>query len=283
MTTTLATDTSQDLAPNLCFVCVYCATPCAALYRKLSASSIKAMTCNNAKCQQVVDPYIEREWLLVAIDCILLRPEAYRHVLFNAKKDFPLFETLTWGRAMHLTIASSILPAYLQYESAVSSGNTKIWEHEMFLSAKMITLILASAFKIFLQWGAAYLYTIRASLTEEPHTATLSRTDLGKKIFWSLLLPTAFHVTTVFVLIWENSQTTRALGSLLVTCWQALAVLLVAQYVIPRNGGTLAAVVVILAGILWQLLLTQLITIPWVGFEVVFFLQVNEVVTKAAS
>merc|ERR1740117_2062550 len=87
------------------YVCVFCGTPCAALYRKLTStstststtttttsrsttstssttiSSIKAMNCDI--CQRIVDPYTEREWLLVAIDCILLRPEAYRHVLYN--------------------------------------------------------------------------------------------------------------------------------------------------------------------------------------------------------
>ena len=39
------------------------------------------MTCS--QCHKMVDPYIEREWLLVVIDCILLREEAYRHVLYN--------------------------------------------------------------------------------------------------------------------------------------------------------------------------------------------------------
>jgi hypothetical protein len=266
------------MAPNLCFVCVHCATPCSELYRKLSASSIKTMTCINAECQQIVDPYIEREWLLVAIDCILLRPEAYRHVLFNATKDFPLFETVTWGRAIRLTMVSNILPAYFQYESAMFLGSTKVWEKGIFPGATMIPLILASVFKVFLQWSAAYLYTSRASHCTIWNSPTLSAADLGAKLFLSLLLPTTFHVTTVFVLIWENSQTTRALGSLLVSCWQAMAVFLVANHVTARNGGRMASVVVIVAGMLWQLLLTHLPTIPQVGLELHFFFQGSEAV-----
>ena len=35
------------------------------------------------KCHNVADKYIEYELLLVSIDLILLREQAYRHILFN--------------------------------------------------------------------------------------------------------------------------------------------------------------------------------------------------------
>ena len=141
------------------YVCVFCGTPCAALYRKLTStstststtsptttststtstssttiSSIKAMNCDI--CQRIVDPYTEREWLLVAIDCILLRPEAYRHVLYNNQ-----YLSLSWSsscnknndnndnnnhttttiihRVVQWTIISSLLHAYLKWVTFV--------------------------------------------------------------------------------------------------------------------------------------------------------------------
>ena len=64
--------------------CVGCLHPCASLYKTLGkgGSVIKLTPCT--KCARPsADPYCEREWLLVVLDLILLRKEAYRHVLWN--------------------------------------------------------------------------------------------------------------------------------------------------------------------------------------------------------
>lgn len=226
------------------------------------------MTCTNPNCQQVVDPYIEREWLLVAIDCILLRPAAYRHVLWNAKQEFPLLETVTLGRAAQWTIASSILYAYLQYEEAktgtdATTRTTESRDDVLMTRFPMILFVLTSVFDILVRWATVYSFVKWASST------TTSKADdgLSTKLFWSLLLPTAFHVTSIFVLIWENSKTTRALGSLLVAGWQSVAVSLVAEGFAPNHGKQAAAVGVV-AGILWRFLIAPFFPIPCVGFEV---------------
>jgi len=63
-------------------ICTNCTTPTATLYKVYSTpGSIQLTTCQN--CGRDVDPYIEREWLLVIMDCVLHRPEAFRHVLYN--------------------------------------------------------------------------------------------------------------------------------------------------------------------------------------------------------
>lgn len=269
----------------LSYVCVHCGKPCAALYRKLSASSIKATTCTKEDCQQVVDPYIEREWLLVAIDWILLRPEAYRHVLFNAKMEFPMFESVTCSRALQLVAAFSILHAYLRFESdfrpadTTNASTTDVWMP----NSTMIILILASISDVLIQWGTVFFYVNLAKRRQvqapiNPIAADISdiatTSNVATKLFWCYLLPMSFHVTSIFVLIWENSKTTRALGSLLVAGWQSLAVSLVADQVAPTKGKP-AAVVGLAAGILWHLLLTELlVALPCVGFEMDFFYHV---------
>ena len=56
--------------------------PTSTLYKVYSTpGSIQLSTCRS--CGHDVDPYIEREWLLVIMDCVLHRPEAFRHVLYN--------------------------------------------------------------------------------------------------------------------------------------------------------------------------------------------------------
>lgn len=75
-------ETGQDQSM---YRCIHCLTPCDALYRKYGPSTIKLIQCTH--CRRDVDPYCEREWLLVLIDCILLREEAYRHVLCHRMVD----------------------------------------------------------------------------------------------------------------------------------------------------------------------------------------------------
>ena len=131
----------------LLYRCVYCGTPCHSLYRQLSSSShsIKLTTC--IACNQVVDPYIEREILLIVIDCILLREEAYRHVLYNRlllmlmmngknnneataaavdnNNTMDIFSSsssfnsvvFTWKRALQVLLSWCILDTYLIWET----------------------------------------------------------------------------------------------------------------------------------------------------------------------
>jgi hypothetical protein len=51
------------------------------LYSKISDQNIRLTRCRN--CGLVVDKYVEFESTLVFIDIILLRTQAYRHILFN--------------------------------------------------------------------------------------------------------------------------------------------------------------------------------------------------------
>ena len=75
----------RDLYNDFSYCCVHCSHPSDSIVRQLSASasSIQLTTC--PFCGQTVDPYVERELLLVVIDWVLLRPEAYRHVLYNRR------------------------------------------------------------------------------------------------------------------------------------------------------------------------------------------------------
>ena len=213
------------------YICVYCGTPCSALYRQLSASLSSITEMNCTKCNQVVDRYIEREWLLVVIDCILLRPESYRHVLFNAKE---YFETVTWRRAIQLTVATSILHAYLKWETLMTT--TMSMESRRRLNEDPSALLVASlgiaSFLDFVvQWMTIYgfLKMMVKTNTKDKISVHAKDQNLAAKVFWALILPTAFQVTSIFVLIWENHKTTRALGSVLIVGWQTLAISIVAH------------------------------------------------------
>lgn len=62
-------------------VCVECGSQVPNLYVEFSQENIKLTRC--LSCNLVADKYIEYELVLVVIDIILHRIQAYRHILFN--------------------------------------------------------------------------------------------------------------------------------------------------------------------------------------------------------
>ena len=130
-------------------------------------------------------------------------------------------------------------------------------------------LVIISAMDLLIQWAATYLFLMYKLGKAKDNSNSNATQNLPAKVFWSLILPTAFQVVSIFVLIWENSKSTRALGSLLVTCWQGLAISLVADYVVPGIGRA-TVLVGIVTLILWRMAVTQVAPqdTACVGFEV---------------
>lgn len=61
--------------------CVHCGTAVNEVYVQYSPGNIRLTKC--AKCKCVADEYVECEMMIVLIDLILHKPEAYRHLFFN--------------------------------------------------------------------------------------------------------------------------------------------------------------------------------------------------------
>ena len=249
--------------PCYFFRCVYCGTPTTRLYRHLlsSSHSIKLTTCST--CNQIVDPYIEREVLLIVIDCILLREEAYRHVLYNRLLKMITTITLddddkekkqsnesssasasllfTWKKAIQILFAWTILDTYIVWESfkqhqhqqrseGVQEQNEEL---ETATRAQIIVSVIAtiSFFGMLLQWICIYWYLSSQQQRQQQQQLGQRRNEqhhpknylLGIQIYMALILPSSFAVVTILVLIWENTKTVRLLGTVLVACWQCLA------------------------------------------------------------
>ena len=279
------------------YACVYCGTPCAALYRQLnkhSLSSIKAMHCE--QCRRIVDPYIEREWLLVVIDCILLRPEAYRHILYN-NEEFSWYVHVQKNEAMgyqgqqekkgngnlataaiatatskiqrlvQWTLASSSFHAYLKWQTLIHTSKQHQQQYQVnyggdhFSDSSSLlyaTFFVTSVLDLAAQWLAIYGFMKLVSIFSKSSSSTSADNTLSDKdkkivssslppppshsiayqIYLGLLLPTSFQVVCVLVLLWENSKTTRALGSLLVACWQYLGISLISINNNSNNGSS---------------------------------------------
>lgn len=179
------------------FICVFCETPTTCLYRQYtsSPSSIKLTVCQT--CGNDVDPYIEREWLLVVLDCILLRLPAYRHVLFHRLNA----SNICARKMIQTLLASSILSSYLTWEAwRTTSDKVEVSFNQLLMNSILNNVVF---------WMSSSLFTRRNNM---------------RQVFCALFFPTAFQVVTVLVLVWENTATVRILGSLFVLVFQATAI-----------------------------------------------------------
>lgn len=231
-----STEKPHSLLP---YVCVHCCTPCAALYRRLSVSlsSIKAMTCET--CGKLVDPYIEQEPLLIAIDCILSRAEAYRHVLYNTDD----LKSLPPHTIIELLIGWCVLEGYVKWQAA----NTEFLEASDTVEARRNLLAELAPFALRALLGLLFQWCVmQAFLTNEQFIS-----GIRLKLFWAVFLPCNFTAVVVFVGIWESTKTIRMLSILLIAYWQGTA-----TWVVTKD--LLTPTLCLLAGILWRFLLPHL-------------------------
>ncbi|KAL7566685.1 hypothetical protein ACA910_017747 [Epithemia clementina (nom. ined.)] len=102
------------------FRCLSCGSPSPHYYHCLSTTSGKTNSHSNNKnnnqsqniqltecgaCRSIVDNYMEREWLLVILDLVLLRQKAYRHVYWNRLKEQSF---AVMGDAAHCNLLVSV-------------------------------------------------------------------------------------------------------------------------------------------------------------------------------
>ncbi|VEU24096.1 DEKNAAC105382 [Brettanomyces naardenensis] len=62
-------------------ICVECSAPIGSLYERYKGNHIRLTVCSN--CHQVADRYIEYDKVLLFIDLMLLKPQAYKHAIYN--------------------------------------------------------------------------------------------------------------------------------------------------------------------------------------------------------
>lgn len=62
-------------------ICIECGNPVQTLYTSYSPSNIRLTAC--PQCNKFADKYIEYDNVLIFIDLLLLRPQAYRHMVYN--------------------------------------------------------------------------------------------------------------------------------------------------------------------------------------------------------
>lgn len=62
-------------------ICIECTHPVKSLYTQYSDTNIRSTVCPS--CNKFADKYIEHDQVNIAIDMVLLKPQAFRHMVFN--------------------------------------------------------------------------------------------------------------------------------------------------------------------------------------------------------
>lgn len=197
--TTSTTATGMPTSTKTCYRCLHCTTPCASLYQQQtsSLSSIQLTKCSH--CCIFVDSYLERDSFLVVLDCVLLRVEAWRHLLWN--EDSLHKSKFTIQKTFQILMATSLLESYVLWEGTRTCSTSSSQDIDM------SWLVLLSMIHFGITWAGINFLVL--PFHEDP-----------TRLYLAWLLPMTTYIVTILVLVWENSSTVRGLGLLVCKLYQ---------------------------------------------------------------
>jgi hypothetical protein len=230
------------------FICIHCLNPttssngskpgeeCGRLYKRYGNDTIKLSDC--CRCHNYIDEYCEREWLLVILDLILFRPQAFRHVLYNRWKQQQQQEhTECWqvvpSIIPYLSISSALLRAHVGVvatQDRVTIEQT-LWAMLQFVPLAAISWIGYLLQILVVQIGIVIVISTRirrrSTGRDQPWRRLLSNYDreLMFETSLAILLPaTLTYGLTAFLFLWEISETILRLATGLIMAYQWMAI-----------------------------------------------------------
>ncbi|KAL7270994.1 hypothetical protein RUND412_006281 [Rhizina undulata] len=86
-TTTTATTTNPS-QPTTLYICIECSYPVQSLYTAYSTADDRSLgrgvrLTQCPRCKRFADKYVEHDFVVLFIDLVLIKPQVYRHLLFN--------------------------------------------------------------------------------------------------------------------------------------------------------------------------------------------------------
>ncbi|CAM6083193.1 unnamed protein product [Calypogeia fissa] len=186
-------DTAGDKGASM--MCVHCGTSARSVYVEYSPGNIRLSTC--ARCHSPVDEYVEYETLIVVIDAILHKPEAYRHLFFN----YPELHRFNLLNLIWKAILVDLLLDTCRCALQQGIGNKEVIQWDSLTSfvstlGKVVAQMscLNCAFQLFL------FLAVHAWPRREPDVNLKS-----KHILLAVLLSSHFKLVVFAMLVWEFS------------------------------------------------------------------------------
>lgn len=139
------------------FRCVECNEKASELHRDYSKGVLKITLCES--CQKPVDKYIEYDPVIILIDAILCKTQAFRHILFNTNL------SIHWKLCVFCLLCEAYLRWSLLHSSEQSSDPadliryTKEWEfYGMFALASLELSAFCGGVLLFVRLVVVYLH-----------------------------------------------------------------------------------------------------------------------------
>jgi len=244
------------------YICTSCTSPTSSLYKVYSTpGSIQLTTCKG--CGNDVDPYIEREWLLVVMDCVLHRPEAFRHALYNREPfaticaqdvqqqssnvdDCNKFDGLR--QLVLCSFIAALIRTYLWHAATTGEENESGQHSTKLLVVLFQSLVGENIMAIATIVSASIIVnkSVKGRNSDSSRAAHKTKTECNdvssaffhSRIYLAVTVPSFFHLVTIFAIIWENSTTVCLIGTLFVLSLQRIGVATVVDEQLRREMDT---------------------------------------------
>ncbi|KXJ22438.1 protein ARV1 [Exaiptasia diaphana] len=177
-------------------VCVECGqtTSLKKLYRKFEGGAIRILFCES--CDNIMDKYLEFDPVLICLDVLLHKPQAYRHVLINRKPK------IQW----HLCVLYLLCDAYVKWSDVnsagkpVSSANTK--DHSV-LELEFYYILSEACFEFLMFFCGLFLgiKVLNIIYTSKQR----NQQDFYRELCSAILLSSFGKLLVIPVVLWSNS------------------------------------------------------------------------------
>jgi len=209
-------------------ICVECGEAVDSLYVEFSEGNIRLMRCE--QCGNVSDKYIEYELILVAIDLILHRKQAFRHLLYNRQE----FESSSSIRliVVGVIVVNCVLKLSLLHRTVYRN---------VFQMKPALHLVISSIVE-----HGVLLAAVMTGLWLIPNTRHLmdgKNNKFKRKVYVALAVPEIFKFAAILVQIFDTDPKLLLLIGLLIVSIQHKSLQSVVNLPIVRlNLITIAAV-----------------------------------------
>ncbi|GBG67917.1 hypothetical protein CBR_g1036 [Chara braunii] len=222
-------------------ICVECGSEVQNVYHEYSRGNIRLTRCGT--CHQYADAYVEFELVVLVIDLILHKPQAYRHLFFNLlRHDKQKRKALFWKAAiLNLVLDSCWGPVLLIGTIQIPVDN--LWLFALFASKSLVRAAVRN-----LVYVAGVLlkeyWQRRAGAT---HGSVRSRFNWSDAIF-ALLLSSFFKFFLLPMMVWKFTPKMGVLIHAMILTSNTVALQVVLK------SSTLHAATAIMAGVLARFL-----------------------------
>lgn len=212
------------------------------MYVEYSPGNIRLSEC--VQCGYAADEYVECEMMIVVIDLILHKPEAYRHIFFN----YPLLHKLNmlefvWKTSLLVLLLDSCKICL----RGVGKADVVRWES--------LALFLSTAGKVVFKVGLVnmvFLFTVFALTYVLPNIGPYAKSK-WTDLLMAVVLSSYFKMFVFAMMVWEFSPLMAFIIDMLVLSSNTVALK------VMLNTSTPIAATAIAAGALFRTLCRSLI------------------------